>query len=45
MEYWLENIQPDLDVDISPALSCLRPQIILQGLGDGQLSLHTREGW
>lgn len=45
MEYWLENIQPDLGTDISPALSCLWPQIILQGLGSRNSSSHTHEGW
>lgn len=45
MEDWLENVQPDLDVGISPALSCLLLQIILQGIGNSNFNSHTFEGW
>lgn len=45
MENWLEKVQPDLDVDISPALSCLLLQIILQGIGNSIFNSHTLEGW
>lgn len=45
MENWLEKVQPDLHVDISPTLSCLLLQIILQGLGNSNFNSHTFEGW
>lgn len=45
MENWLEKVQPDLHIDISPTLSCLLLQIILQGLGNSNFNSHTFEGW
>jgi len=45
MENWLQSIQPDLDVEISPALSCLLLQIILRAIGNSNFNSHTFEGW